>query len=56
MPPRWLATAVPQCRRRECKCGCALSHAIITDRNAVPQDTREKLELLVGKYLGPRTS
>src|SRR5436189_2114693 len=41
---------------RPCKCGSALSHAIITDRNAVPQDTRDKLELLVGKYLGPRTS
>jgi 5'-methylthioadenosine phosphorylase len=37
--------------RRECNCGCALSHAIITDRKVVPEDTRKKLELLVGKYL-----
>ncbi|HWR50323.1 MAG TPA: S-methyl-5'-thioadenosine phosphorylase [Bryobacteraceae bacterium] len=36
---------------RECKCGSALAHAIITDRAAVPPATREKLELLVGKYL-----
>jgi 5'-methylthioadenosine phosphorylase len=36
---------------RECKCGSALAHALITDPNAVPVDTRKKLELLVGKYL-----
>ena len=37
--------------RRECKCGSALSHAIITDRKMVPEETRKKLELLVAKYL-----
>lgn len=37
--------------KRECKCGSALSHALITDRKAIPPDTRKKLELLVGKYL-----
>jgi 5'-methylthioadenosine phosphorylase len=36
---------------RECKCGSALAHALITDRKAVPELTRKKLELLVGKYL-----
>jgi 5'-methylthioadenosine phosphorylase len=36
---------------RECKCGSALEHAIITDRGMVPEATRRKLELLVGKYL-----
>ncbi|MBI4874987.1 MAG: S-methyl-5'-thioadenosine phosphorylase [Acidobacteria bacterium] len=36
---------------RECKCGAALSHALITDPKAVPEATRKKLELLVGKYL-----
>ena len=36
---------------RECKCGSALSHAIITDRNAIPESTKEKLDLLIGKYL-----
>jgi len=35
---------------RNCKCGSALSHAIITDRKTVPEFTREKLELIVGKY------
>ena len=33
-----------------CKCGSALSHAILTDRTLVPEATRRKLELLVGKY------
>lgn len=35
---------------RECKCGSALRHALITDPKTVPADTRKKLELLVGKY------
>ncbi len=37
---------------RQCKCGSALAHALITDPQAVPEATRKKLELLVGKYLG----
>jgi 5'-methylthioadenosine phosphorylase len=36
---------------RLCKCGSALAHAIITDRKAIPEATRKKLELLVAKYL-----
>ena len=35
---------------RTCCCGSALSHALITDKRAVPEATRKKLELLVGKY------
>jgi len=38
--------------RRECKCGSALAHALITDPATVPPVTRKKLELLVAKYLG----
>jgi 5'-methylthioadenosine phosphorylase len=37
--------------QRACKCGSALAHALITDRKAIPELTRKKLELLVGKYL-----
>ncbi len=37
--------------QRACKCGSALSHAIITDPKTVPEQTRKKLELLAGKYL-----
>ncbi len=36
---------------RECKCGSALAHALITDRKTIPDATKKKLELLVGKYL-----
>jgi len=36
---------------RECKCGSALAHALLTDPTTVPETTRRKLELLVGKYL-----
>jgi 5'-methylthioadenosine phosphorylase len=35
---------------RTCKCGSALAHALITDRNLVPETTRKKLDLLIGKY------
>jgi 5'-methylthioadenosine phosphorylase len=35
---------------RACKCGSALAHAIITDRTLVPESTRKKLDLIVGKY------
>ena len=35
---------------RTCKCGSALAHALITDRNSVPEGTRKKLDLLIGKY------
>jgi len=37
--------------KRECKCGSALAHANITDRKAIPEATKKKLELLIGKYL-----
>jgi 5'-methylthioadenosine phosphorylase len=36
---------------RECRCGSALEHAIITDRKTIPAATRKKLDLLIGKYL-----
>jgi 5'-methylthioadenosine phosphorylase len=36
---------------RTCKCGSALKHALITNPAAVPEKTKQKLELLVGKYL-----
>jgi 5'-methylthioadenosine phosphorylase len=42
--------AMPEARN--CKCGSALKHALITNRDAVPDATRKKLELLVGKYVG----
>jgi 5'-methylthioadenosine phosphorylase len=41
--------AMPEAR--SCGCGSALAHAIITDRSLIPDLTKKKLELLVGKYL-----
>jgi 5'-methylthioadenosine phosphorylase len=35
---------------RECKCGSALQHALITDRDFVPQSTIDKLGPIVSKY------
>ncbi|MBI2684952.1 MAG: S-methyl-5'-thioadenosine phosphorylase [Acidobacteria bacterium] len=42
--------AVPE--GASCKCHSALKNAIMTDRATVPAETRKKLELIVGKYLG----
>jgi len=36
---------------RTCHCGAALAHAIITERDKIPPATREKLKLILGKYL-----
>src|SRR6266550_4608604 len=36
---------------RTCKCGRALQHAIMTDLKKVPEKTRQKLELLLKKYV-----
>jgi 5'-methylthioadenosine phosphorylase len=35
---------------RTCKCGSALSHAILTDKTKVPDATRKKLGILIDKY------
>jgi 5'-methylthioadenosine phosphorylase len=36
---------------RSCKCDSALATAILTDRDKIPAKTREKLRLILGKYL-----
>ncbi len=36
---------------RSCPCPTALRDAIITQRDRIPDDTRQRLDLLVGKYL-----
>jgi len=38
-------------KKRTCLCATALKDAIMTEPQVIPPDTREKLELLVGKYL-----
>ena len=36
---------------RDCECGRALASAIITQKDAIPPEVLQKLDLLVGKYL-----
>jgi 5'-methylthioadenosine phosphorylase len=38
-------------RQRRCECGHALSAALITRKEIIPPETRQKLDLLVNKYL-----
>ncbi|HVT97002.1 MAG TPA: S-methyl-5'-thioadenosine phosphorylase [Acidobacteriaceae bacterium] len=38
-------------RERKCACSTALQFAILTSPDAIPEATREKLDLLIGKYL-----
>jgi len=36
---------------RSCKCGSTLAHAILTERDKIPAATRQKLSLILDKYL-----
>lgn len=36
---------------RSCPCATAMQYAIITDRKAIPENTKADLDILVGKYL-----
>lgn len=36
---------------RSCRCGSALSHALLTDPKKIPAATKKKLNLIIGKYL-----
>jgi 5'-methylthioadenosine phosphorylase len=38
---------------RNCKCGRALAHAIVTDPAIIPAAARKRLSLIAGKYLNP---
>jgi len=38
-------------RQRQCKCGSALAHAIMTEHDKIPPATRERLRLILGKYV-----
>ena len=38
--------------QRTCKCGSALKSAILTDRTMIPAATREKLGIIIEKYIG----
>jgi 5'-methylthioadenosine phosphorylase len=40
-------------KERTCACASALKFAILTQPSAIPSATREKLDLILGKYLSP---
>jgi 5'-methylthioadenosine phosphorylase len=42
-------------KKQSCKCGSALAHAIITERDKIPAATRRKLSLILDKYLEAKT-
>jgi 5'-methylthioadenosine phosphorylase len=44
-------TVVAMPKERTCKCGSALAHAILTERDKIPAATRKKLSLILDKYL-----
>jgi len=46
---REVVAATP--KERSCKCGSALAHAIITDRAKIPRAAKDRLKLILGKYL-----
>lgn len=37
---------------RDCKCGAALRHAILTQPASIPAETKKKLAAIIGKYVG----
>ena len=49
-----VAAAAPRSKRTSaptCGCGTSLKFAVMTDPTRIPRATREKLDLLIGKYL-----
>jgi 5'-methylthioadenosine phosphorylase len=45
------AVAALQTQAKACTCADALKYAILTDRKAIPAETRQKLSILLDKYL-----
>jgi 5'-methylthioadenosine phosphorylase len=43
-------------RERKCACASALQFAILTSPDAIPDSARAKLDLLLGKYLQPKST
>jgi 5'-methylthioadenosine phosphorylase len=50
---RETVAAIP--RKQSCKCSSSLAHAIITERDKIPTATRQKLSLILDKYLEAKT-
>jgi 5'-methylthioadenosine phosphorylase len=39
-------------KTRACRCGSAMQYAIVTEKGKIPEATRRKLAVILGKYLG----
>ena len=50
---RQTVAAMP--KKRSCKCSSSLAHAIITERDKIPAATRQRLRLILDKYLEATT-
>ena len=50
---RQTVAAMP--KKQSCKCSSSLAHAIITERDKIPRATRQKLSLILDKYLEAKT-
>jgi 5'-methylthioadenosine phosphorylase len=48
---RAAVAAMPADMTKGCACVDALKYAILTDRKAIPEERKQKLSLLIGKYL-----
>ena len=46
---KMIASDMPE--RRECECGVSLKHAIVTPKDMIPRETKQKLDIIIGKYL-----
>jgi len=44
--------ALDAAKQRDCSCGKALENAVMTPREVIPAATREKLKVIMGRYLG----
>lgn len=47
---KMVAAQMPEART--CNCGSALRHAILTDKAMIPAQVKDRLGLLIGKYVG----
>jgi len=41
-------------KQRGCKCSSAMANAILTDKAKIPMEVKQKLHLLLGKYVGEK--
>jgi hypothetical protein len=50
-PLKQIIPLIPDDEERKCGCANVLSYSIVTERKLVPDETYEKVKLLVGKYM-----